>query len=151
MKKENMLLLVAGFFILAYVLDYFAGPVYIVVKNHFAFIAPSMLAKFPLTAVAVGIRTLGIFSGILLLFSLIKEKYLGKAAGLFCFGALAELYTIQQLATGSRMTSIQWTLSIGFSGILLIVPIAYYVIRGLFFTVKKKLNNNESSPIDSIP
>ena len=151
MKKENTLLITAGFFILAYVLDYFAGPVSITVKNHLAFLAPSVISKYPFTAIAIAIRTLGILLGVLLLVSSIKEKYLAKAAGLFCLGALVELYTIQQLATGSRMTPIQWTLSLGFFGILLIIPIAYYIIRGLFFTVKKKLNSSESSTTDSIP
>ena len=151
MKKENTLLITAGFFILAYVLDYFAGPVRITVKNHLAFLAPSVINKYPFTAVAIAIRTLGILIGILLTLSLIGEKYFAKAAGLFCLGALVELYTIQQLATGSRMTPIQWTLSLGFFGILLIIPIAYYIIRGLFFTVKKKLNSSESSTTDSIP
>lgn len=149
MKKENLFILTAGLFILAYVLDCLAGPVNITVKNHLAFLVPSVINKYPFTAVAIAIRTFGIFLGILLLFSLIKEKYFAKAVGIFCLGALVELYTIQQLATGNRMTPIQWTLSLGYFGILLIIPIIFYIFKGLFSTVGKKLNKDESSPIDS--
>jgi len=151
MKKENILLLAAGFIILAYVLDYFAGPVSITVKNHLVFLAPAILSKFPLTAVAIGIRTLGLILANLLLFSLIKDKYFVKAIGLFCLAVVAELYAIQQLATGARMTPIQWTLSFGYFGILLVVFIVFYIVKGLFFTVKSKFNKNESPPIDSNP
>jgi hypothetical protein len=148
-KKENLFIFTAGLLILAYVLDYFAGPVHFTVKNHIAFLAPSFISKFPLTAVAVGIRTFGILLGVILLVSLIQNKFFAKAIGLFCLGALVELYTIQQLATGSRMTPTQWTLSLGYFGILLIVPIIFYILRGIFFTVGKKIRKDESSPIDS--
>jgi hypothetical protein len=144
MKKENFLVVVAALYILAYVLDHLAGPVLISVRNPFAFLSMSYLSKFPFTAVAIGSRTLALFFSLVLLFSFVEGKYFIKAAIFFFLGVLAELYAVQQIATGMRTTPIQWTLSFAYAGAILLLPALYQLLRGFLGGVHSSFSNEET-------
>jgi hypothetical protein len=148
MKKENFLVVVAALYILAYVLDHLAGPVSIIVKNPFAFLSSVYLTKFPFTAVAIGSRPLALTFSLILLFSFVNGAYFIKALVFFFLGTLAELYAVQQIATGMRMTPIQWTLSFAYSGLILIIPIIYYLLRGMVGSLHSTIVNQEE-PINN--
>jgi hypothetical protein len=147
MKKEIQIVITAGLFILAYVLDYFAGPVRITVKNQIAFLAPAVLSVYPLTAVAIFSRAIALLFSVLIGLSIIKEKYFVKIIILFFLGILAELYAIQQLATSMKTTTIQWTLSIAYTGAGFVFPIVIFLILGIvnFVTHKAKLPKTEEA------
>lgn len=138
MKKEYIAIVATSFFVLAYVLDYFSGSIILSVVNPLSFLTENYLKQFPLTAFAIGIRSIALFTTVLLLISFIEELYFSKALGLLVLGVLTELYAIQQLATGMRFTNVQWTLSIAYAGILLIPPIFLFIILGTVHSVKKK-------------
>jgi len=139
MKKEYFLVTAFAFFVLAYVLDYFAGPVSITLTNPLVFLSKNYLNSYPLTAFAIFIRALGLFISLALLLSTIEKQYFIKAFSVFVIGVLAELYAVQQIATGMRTTSIQWTLSIAYAGISLLVAIIYYLLAAIITLIKEKL------------
>lgn len=141
MKKEITIVVTASLFLLAYVLDYFAGPVRIAVKNQIAFLNPKVLSVYPLTAVAISVRSIAILFTALIFASLAKGKYFVKTVVFLFLGILAELYGIQQLATGLKTTSTQWTLSISYAGILLLPAIIYFLLRGIISGIGSKLSN----------
>lgn len=149
MKKEYFLVTALAFFGLAYVLDYFAGPISFALTTPLTFLTKSYLNSYPLTAFAVAIRALGIFISLTLLFSVIEKQYFVKAFTIFVIAVLAELYAIQQIATGMRTTTIQWTLSISYAGMISIIAIIFYIIVGIIDQVKAKLEvthkNDEKS------
>jgi predicted membrane protein len=117
--------------------------VMIIIKNPLNFLSPVNLAKFPFTAVAVGLRSLAILLSAVLALSLIEKMFFVKAIVLLFLGALAELYSIQQVATGMRTTSIQWTLSLSLGGLTFILPIIYYVLRGIIESLHSTLVKGE--------
>ena len=130
MDKEYWLVAAVALLILASVLDSFAGAVNLSVGNNpFSFLTVSSLATYPFTAVALGVRSLGLFVLILTAFSTIERQYVIKMLGALLLGVLAELYTVQQLATGSAVTPLNWTLSFAYAGVLLAPAFAYYLFR----------------------
>jgi hypothetical protein len=141
MKKDFFLITAAAFFILAYVLDYLAGPVPLALKqtNPFSFLSRTYLNDYPLTAVAVVIRALGLLIAVVLLFTLAKKHYAVKSLASLIVGILAELYAIQQIATGMRTTSLQWTLSIAYAGAGLAILVIIYLFAGIGSSIKTKL------------
>lgn len=141
MKKEYLLAIVIGFFVLAQVLDYLAGPVYFLLSSPYSFFNQLYLNQYPLTAVAIVLRALALFLSTVLVFSLFEKAYFVKSIILFVIGALAQLYAIQQLKTGLRTTSIQWTLSIAYATLLYLLPIVVYLILGLIHGAKEKINS----------
>ena len=141
MKKEYFLVTAFAFFVLAYVLDYFAGPISLSLTTPLTFLTKSYLNNYPLTAFAISIRALGLFISLLLLFSVIEKQYFIKAFTIFVIAVLAELYAVQQIATGMRTTSIQWTLSISYAGMISVLAIIYYLLAGMFFGVKEKFKD----------
>ena len=144
MKKEYFLVAAFAFFGLAYVLDYFAGPISFALTTPLTFLTKSYLNSYPLTAFAVAIRALGIFISLLLLFSVVEKQYFVKAFTIFVIAVLAELYAVQQIATGMRTTSIQWTLSISYAGMILISAIIYYLIAGIIYSVSQKFKDDDN-------
>ena len=147
MKKEYFIITAIAFFALAYVLDYFAGPISLSLTNPLTFLTKSYLNNYPLTAFAVVVRSLGIFISLDLLASVIDKQYLVKAFTFFVIAVLSELYAVQQLATGMRTTSLQWTLSISYAGMNMVVAIAYYTVVGVIFHIKNRINNNNGTTV----
>lgn len=143
MKKEYLLAFTIGFFVLAQVLDYLAGPVYFSLNSPYDFLNRFYLNQYPLTAVAIGLRSLAIFFSTILIFSLFEKSYFIKAIILFVISALAQLYAIQQVRTGMRTTSLQLTLSISYGTFLYILPIIFNLISFLIYGIKEKINSLE--------
>lgn len=142
MPKEYWGIIAIALFILASVLDSLAGTVSLTVgTNPFSFLSGGSLATYPFTAVAIGVRALGFVITVLLVLAVLIEKNnFIKATILFGLGALAELYAIQQLATGLRTTPINYTLSIAYAGAALILPVAIYLLKGAFGGVGAKVS-----------
>lgn len=148
MKKEYAIVTTLGFFLLAYLLDYFAGPVAIPIKSPFLFLQNIYLTEFPFTAVAIGLRSMAIVASLVILFSALGIKDLVKALIIFILAILFNLYAIQQLATGARVTPIQWTLSFAFAGVMAIVPIVIFLLKGIVTSLHQSLTG---SPPTQLP
>ena len=99
MKKEYLFLAVIGFFLAAHVINYFAGPVVISVKNPLQFLTTASLSKYPFTAVEIALKTIALSLSLILLLSLMEKNYFLKAVILLIAGTLGILYAIQQIAT----------------------------------------------------
>lgn len=143
MKKEITFVVALCMFAFAYILDFLAGGVSFVVANPVVFISNNMLTRFPLTAAGIFIRTIAIFLTILVVYSAIKGRYFTKAFISLAAAIFAEAYAIQQLSTGVRTTPIQWTLSISYAGVLMLVLVVYYFLKGIFHGFSKALGGEE--------
>ena len=138
-KKEVWIVVGALGFLLSWIIDRLAGPVSIVVGNPIAFLtSPILLNTYPFTATAIIIRTIDIFISVMLIISVLNGKYFLKAILLFFVGLLSEFYAIQQLATGFRLTTIQWTLSIAYSALSLVLGIIIMILMGIWASFNKK-------------
>src|SRR3989344_545403 len=140
MSKEYWVIVAVVFLILSSVLDSFAGPVQLVVgSNPFSFLSASSLSTYPFTAVAIGVRALGFLIFVLAAVSTIERQYFLKAVGLLTLGVLAELYAVQQLATGVNVTPVNYTLSISYAGAALVLPILIYLLKGVVGGIGAKI------------
>jgi hypothetical protein len=148
MKKETFLIFTIGLFILAYVIDYISGPIAIDIKNPFQFLNPSVLTNLPLTTVGVGCRSLGIIIATVLFWSLFEGIYSIKAVTTFLISVLFELFAIQQIATGMRTVTIQWILSLAYSGVFQLIPAIIYLILSLVKKIPSNVVSTETSGND---
>lgn len=139
LQKEVWLVIAAVAFLTSWLIDRLGGPVYIVIGNPIAFLQSSVLLhKYPFTATAIVIRTIALFVSSMLVLSLVERKYFTKAVVLFFVGLLAEFYAIQQLATGSRLTTIQWTLAIAYGSLALVLGIIWMLVKGIWSLFNKE-------------
>jgi len=146
MKKDYFLISAIVFIALAYVIDLISGKIDFPVSSHFAFLSSPYLSRYPLTSLGIFIRSVGVFMLVWLLMSLITGLYFQKAIALFVVIILSNLYSIQQLSTGMKITPLQWTISIGLSGTLLLLPALIYLIKGLVSPVTHKISPPFSQP-----
>jgi len=146
MEKEYWLLIAISFFILSEVFESFAGSVQLnSITNPLAFLSKDYLVTYPLTAAAIGVRALALVISALLLTSLTEKHYFAKAIFLLAVGAVAELYAIQQLATGAKLTPVQLTLSFAYAGAGLVPAIFGYLLRGAFGGISARLAGEPKS------
>ena len=154
MKKEYTIVLAILLFIGSYAIDSITGPVGISVKNPIVFLSSDILLKLPLTGLSVGLKTVGIIITTLLLFSIMEKKYFTKTLISVILAIVAIFYSIQQLASGGRVTSIQWTLSFAYSGIILVGVALLFLVAGILnlvhSTLRKALNKDEVAKADNI-
>ncbi|MBI5126897.1 hypothetical protein HZA76_00360 [Candidatus Roizmanbacteria bacterium] len=133
MKKEYSAVAILGLFILAYVFDSVAGPVTILLKSPFDYVNPDLLSRYPFTTVSIMIRTVALFSSVLLIFSFFQKKLLTKGLIIFFIAAMFVLYAIQELATGLEFIPIQWTMALTWTGLLLVIPSFIFIFLGLIY------------------
>lgn len=139
MKKEYLGVIIIAAFILGYVLDLIAGPLAISLKNPFDFLKQPIISIYPLTALSISLKGAVIIVSILTLFSFIAEKQLAKGVFLVFLTAIFELYAIQQIATGNRLISLPWILSIAFAGVILLIPAIIYIIVALIRILHRQI------------
>ncbi len=143
MKKEYFFLVVVGFFLASYVLNFLAGPVALSLKSPFQFLTASTLSKYPFTAVEIALKTIALSLSLILILSLMEKNYLLKAVIALIIGTLGVLYAIQQVATSTRVTPLQWTLAFCYAGFLFPPVIVYYLIRGVIEGAYQGLTKNK--------
>jgi hypothetical protein len=78
--------------------------------------------------VGIACRSFGIFISTVLFWSLFEKIYIVKSVVTLLLSALMELFAIQQIATGMRTVTLQWTLSLSYSGIILLTLVIIYFI-----------------------
>jgi hypothetical protein len=143
MKKETVLVVIIGLFLLSYVLDAVVPPLRVPLANPFEFLNPKLLALYPFTTASVVIKGIGIFLSPLLLFSLMEGKGTIKGAVLLVLIGLMELYALQDVATRARVVPLEWSLSLSLAGLALILPMIFYFITGAMGSLHKQLGGPE--------
>lgn len=131
MKKEITFVVCASLFLLAYILDYFAGSLSLNITSPLYFVTEYYFRLYPMTFVAVAIRSVALMMSLTLILSLIERQYFKKVIIALVIGFVAEIYAFQILATGSLITPVLWTLAISYSGALLLIPTIIYIFLGI--------------------
>lgn len=148
MKKEYTAVVAISLFLFAYVLEALAGQVtFPAFTSPFAFLNPTVLNKYPFTATAIAIRTAAIIISVVLILSFAAIKKHLKAVIVFVLGVLLELYAIQQLATGMKVTPLEWTLSFAYSAVLFAPIVVFFLTAGAFEAAHKAL----TKPDETLP
>lgn len=131
MRKEIVFVITVLLFLLAYTLDYFAGKLSLSIVSPIAFLNQSYFTLYPMTFVAVMVRSVAIMLSVALILSVMERQYFVKLGIAAFLAFIAEIYAFQQLATGATITPLLWTLAISYGGAMLIVPMIIYVFAGI--------------------
>jgi len=145
MKKETILVIIIGLFLLSYVLDAVVPPLKVPLANPFEFLNPKLLALYPFTTASVVIKGIGIFLSPLLIFSVFEGKGTIKGAVLLVLIGLMELYALQDVATRARVVPLEWSLSLSVAGLALLLPTVWYFVTGAVGSLHKQLGGPEES------
>ncbi|CAN5349660.1 hypothetical protein BH10PAT1_BH10PAT1_0980 [soil metagenome] len=144
-KKEVWVGIAILGFAAAWIIDKIAGPVSIQIDNPVAFLqSPEFINTYPLTTTAVIIRSIAIFMSVILITTFFNKKYFTKGIIILVCAILGEFYAIQQLATGFQLTTIQWTLSIAYGSVSLILGVIGMVLMGIWSAFN---NSSPSEPL----
>lgn len=146
MKKEYLIVTTVGLLLFAQALDYFSGFVRLNILNPTQFLNPEILKHYPMTAVSIFSRAFGLMLFISLILSLISKKYFQKVIISLILAFIAEIYAFQQLATGAKMTTTVWTLSISYAGAMMIIPIIIFIVLGIIEFLIPQPKNTTTFP-----
>jgi len=133
MKKEVVLVVIIGLFLLSYVLDALVNPLDLPLATPFHYLLnPDILSTYAFTTASIFIRALGFFLSPLLLMSFWEGNYSAKGGILLVLIALMQLYALQDIATGAQVVPTEWSLSISLAGLALVLPLVWYFLLALF-------------------
>lgn len=149
MKKEHTLLMIAGLFILAYVLDAVVTPLSINLASPYEYLRPAIMAQYPFTTASIVIKAIGIFLTPLLLMSFAEGHNTAKGAVLLVLIALMQLYALQDIVTKAAVVPLEWSLSLSLAGITLFIPMFVFFIRGGLDSLHKQLGGKGIDEEDS--
>lgn len=128
---------------LAYGIDAISGAVSLAIKNPYLFLSSPLMSKYPLTSLGIFARSIGLFLVVWLLASLIDGMNFKKVIAMAIVTVLSNLFAIQQLATGVKVTTVQWTISIAYASTLLVIPMVYYLIKGMTGAVTGRVGSEK--------
>lgn len=139
MKKEHILILIVGFFLLAYLLDAVVNPLDLTLVTPYQYFYPKLLSTYPFTTVSIFLKGIALFIIPLLIFSFFGAPALIQGITLLILSALLQLYSVQDIASGSLIVPLEWSLAFTLAGVLLLLPSILYLLAGLFNSLHSKL------------
>lgn len=140
MKKEYVFIFIAGLFLLAYVLEAVVNPLALSLATPYDYLDPAFLTRYPFTTAVILIRAVAIFLTPLWLFSFLSRNHSLKGVVLLLIAGLAQLYAIQEIATGAQLIPLEWSLSLSLAGVALLLPAVVQLLIGLAKKTKQKLS-----------
>lgn len=147
--KEYFFLIIVGLFLLSYVLEAVVDPLGLKLSSPYAYLSPTYFSKFPFSTAVIGIRGLAFFLIPVFIFSFFQKGYFPKAIILLILGGLMQLYSLQEVATGTTLAPLEWSLSLSIAGIALIIPTLTYFISGIWQSMKNKIDSlGENYPVE---
>lgn len=129
--KEQIFVFIIGLFLLSYLLEAIVDPLTLKLATPYDYFSPLHFGKYPFTTTTVIIRGLSIFLTPLFLLSFIPKSYFAKVGLLLVVSSLAQLYALQEVASGTTLIPLEWSLSLSVAGAFLILPIVFIIIQGI--------------------
>lgn len=143
MKKEYLLVFIVGLLILSYILDAVSNPLSLTLATPYHYFNSDTLALYAFTTTSITVKTIALFTGIVMLISFIKSSF-ARAGTVILVSGLLQLYALQDVATNSQILPLEWSLSLTLTGLALIVPAILYLIAGIIKSIHHSLNSSES-------
>ena len=142
-QKEHSFIIIFGLFFISYILESIVTPLKINLPTPYSYLNPDQFTKYPFTTAIVIIRALSLFLAPQFFLSFIPKRHFLKMSILLVVGILAQLYSLQQLISGTTLIPLEWAISLSISGALLIIPTIIQLLQGLFFVAKEKISKTE--------
>lgn len=145
-RKEYLFLTIVGLLLLAYVLEAVVDPLKLELPTPYSYLAPQYLAQFPFTTAVIFVRAVGLTLIPLLVFSFFGKGYMAKFIISLIIAGLAQLYSLQEIATSTTIAPLEWSLSLSISGMILVAISIIYLILSLADGIKGKIDNLGEQP-----
>ncbi len=136
MKKEYLFITIMVGLLLAYLLEATVDPLSIKLATPYQYLNLGYASQFPFTAATIVIRAISILLVPLFLTSFFQGAFIGKAIFLIVVSALEQLYSLQEIVTGTTLLPLEWSLSLTLSGLVLLAPATIYLLQGVFHKTK---------------
>lgn len=140
MKKEYLLILVTGLFLLSYVLEAVVNPLKLSLATPYDILNIKILSRYPFTTTDIAIKSLALFLSPLLLISYIPNHHFAKGIGMLILSGLVQLYAIQDIASKAAVLPLEWSLSLNLAALGLLLPALLHLLLGLAKKTKQKLS-----------
>lgn len=139
--KEYALLLIAGLYLLAIVLDALVEPLNFSLSNPYQYLQDEYIQTYALTTASIFIKVLALIWTPLWFMSFFNGKGMGKPIVLLILSSLMQLYALQAIATRAEYIPLEWTLPIAFAGALLLIPTLILFIRSIVVAAHANLTH----------
>jgi len=143
--KETTFVIIIGLFLLSYLLEAVVDPLKINLATPYAYLSPLHFMKYPFTTAVIIIRAISLYSAVLFLLSFIPRAYFTKVGILLLISALSQLYSLQEVVSGTTMVPLEWALSLSVAGAALLLPAITNVMKGAVSAAKAKINQEDLS------
>lgn len=145
MKKEHILFIVVGFFLLSYLLDAVVNPLNLSLATPYQFFSPKYLAQYAFTTVSIVLKSIAILLTPILFLNFLGISNMSKGITILILSALLQLYALQDVATNNQVVPLEWSLSFSLGGLLLLIPAVFYIISGAIKNMNQQLTNEARS------
>ena len=139
MKQEHTLVLIIGLLILAYVLDAIVQPLGVKLTTPYHYLDPKIISSYAFTTTSIVIKSVALFILPLWLFSFFSFKKFTKGVFLLVLSGLMQLYSLQDVVTGTNLVPVEWAISLTLAGVILLIPTILYIVAGGAEKVHKTL------------
>lgn len=147
MKREYLLMVVVGFFILGYILDAVITPLTLALPTPYHFFTRQNLTLYPITAISIILKGLVVSVGMLIIIISLGIRRFAKGSILLVSSVMLQLYALQNVATGSAKITLEWSLGLALAGLLLLIPTLVFFFSSFF----ERPSTPESAPFESSP
>lgn len=137
--KETSFIIIVGLYLLAYLLEAVVQPLAIDIATPYEYLKPEYLGQYPFTTASIVIRALAFLFTPLWLLSFLKRAYIGKGAALLVVGALMQLYSLQEVLTGTTLVPLEYSIALALAGALTLIPAVIFLITGMFTGAAEKI------------
>lgn len=140
MKKEYLIALVIGLFILSYVMDALVNSLPINLPTPYHYFTQEIFTTYAFTSATILMKTIGVVISILLVLSALGLHSFAKSGTLLILSGLMQLYSLQDIVTNSRTIPVEWAVTLTLSGMIFLIPTVIYAIKGLVGGSSQEVN-----------
>lgn len=131
LRREQVVLLVIGLLLLSFLLDSLVLPLNLNLETPYHYLNLETITQYPFSTISLLTKTIATLLIPVVLFSLFQKSYAVKSVTLFITSLLMQLYGVQDLASGSSLLPLEWSLAVTFSGAGLLILSIYYLLRSV--------------------
>jgi|SRR3990172_4156840 len=143
MKKEYILVVIIGLFLLSSGIEAIVAPLSLRLPTPFHYMIAKYPTTYPMSTFLILIRAIGIFLTLPFFMSFIEGHYPAKGFTLLIIIGLFELYSLQDIKTGTSYIPLEWALSLSLAGLLLSIPALWYLFAGGLSWLHQSLGKGE--------
>jgi len=145
MKQEYWIVLVIGLLIAAYVLEAIVQPLGLDLATPYHYIVSTNLTTYPLTTTLIVVRAIALIISPIWVMTFIEKRYGLKAGVSLVLAGVSQLYVLQELATGSQILPLEWSLSIALAGLALLPMLLFYFLKAGASAAHSKLTGGDNT------